>query len=236
MRFATPLIRGHLLRRYKRFLADIDLGGQTVQAHCPNPGAMLGLNQPGMPVWIEPNDDPRKKLNYGWRLSELPGGHLCGIDTSVPNKVVAEALKMRAVEGLDYDDFRAEVPYGTGSRVDFLLTGGPRDIYLEVKNAHLRRDEDWAEFPDCVTARGRKHLEELSAMVRAGHRAVMLFLVQRTDCTRFRLAADLDPAYAKACAAAQAQGVELFCYGTRISRDGVWIGGPLPLDPALRSG
>lgn len=232
MRFQTPLVPGRLIRRYNRFLADVTLeDGREVTAHCPNPGAMLGLKEPGLRIWLEPNDDSKKKLKFGWRLAELPGGHMAGIDTSVPNRVVAEALAARAVPALaDYDDIRAEVAYGTRSRVDFLARGtGLVDAYVEVKNVHLLREGDWAEFPDSVTARGAKHLRELGAMAEAGHRAVMLYLVQRTDCARVRLAADIDPVYAEAAAEASARGVEMIAHGTRITREGVWLDRPLPV-------
>jgi sugar fermentation stimulation protein A len=232
MRFPSPLLPGRLLRRYKRFLADIEVEGVgEVTAHCPNPGSMMGLDTPGLSVWIE-RALPERKLPFAWRLAELPGGHWAGIDTAVPNRVVKEALAARAVAELaDYGTVRPEVRYGARSRVDFLLTEpGLPDAYVEVKNVHLRRRGDLAEFPDCVTDRGARHLGDLAAMVAAGHRAVMLFLVQRTDCARFALAADLDPAYARAFDAATAAGVETIVYGTRISPEGVWLRDPLPLD------
>lgn len=233
MRFQTPLVPARLIRRYKRFLADVALEGSGAEAtaHCPNPGSMLGLAEPGMRVWLEPNDDPSKKLKYGWRLVELPGGHWAGIDTGVPNRVAKEALAARAIPELArYGTVRAEVKYGARSRVDFLLseTGLP-DAYVEVKNVHLRREGDWAEFPDCVTARGARHLAELSAMAAAGRRAVMLYIVQRTDCARFRLAGDLDPGYAEAFAEARNAGVEVVVRGTRIDREGVRIGDAMRL-------
>ncbi|MFD0982386.1 DNA/RNA nuclease SfsA [Tropicimonas aquimaris] len=234
MRFQTPLVPARLLRRYKRFLADAVLEdtGEQVVAHCPNPGSMMGLQDDGMRIWLEPNDDPRKKLKFGWRLAELPCGHWAGIDTAVPNRVVREALEARAIPALAaYSQVRPEVRYGEGSRVDFLLSEhGLPDAWVEVKNVHLRRTDDWAEFPDSVTARGAKHLRELSRMVASGDRAVMLYLVQRTDCARFRLAGDLDPAYAAAFDAARAAGVEAICHGTVIDRTGVGIGEPLPVD------
>ncbi|MBD3679917.1 MAG: DNA/RNA nuclease SfsA [Rhodobacteraceae bacterium] len=235
MRFPTPLVPARLIRRYNRFLSDAELeSGEVVRAHCPNPGAMLGLKEPGLRIWLEPNDDPKKKLKYGWRLAELPGGHWAGIDTAVPNRVVKEALEGRGIAELaGYAHVRPEVKYGVKSRIDFLLQQqGLPDAYVEVKNVHLRRDGDWAEFPDSVTARGARHLEELSAMAAAGHRAVMLYLVQRTDCERLRLAGDIDPTYARAFDAARAAGVEMLCYGTRISTEGVDLGEALPVDPA----
>lgn len=235
MRFQTPLVPGRLIRRYKRFLADIALEtGEEITAHCPNPGAMLGLKEPGLRVWLEPNDDPKKKLKYGWRLAELSDQHWAGIDTSLPNKVVGEALRTGQVSELAaYENIRPEVKYGTNSRVDFLLTGDNLpDAYVEVKNVHLRRQDDWAEFPDSVTKRGAKHLADLADVVAAGHRAVMFYLVQRTDCSRMRLATDLDPNYGRAFRLARQAGVEVICYDTSITVDGVTLRNALPFsDP-----
>ncbi|TRD22070.1 DNA/RNA nuclease SfsA [Palleronia caenipelagi] len=234
MQFPSPLIPARLIRRWNRFLSEAELAdGTIVRAHCPNPGAMLGLAEPGMRIWLEPNDDPKRKLKYGWRLVELPGGHMAGIDTAVPNRVVGEALRARGIPELAaYTTVRPEVKYGAKSRVDFLLTEPSLpDVYVEVKNVHLRRDEDWAEFPDCVTARGARHLQELGDMVAQGHRAVMLYLIQRDDCARFRLARDLDPAYGAAFDLAAERGVEALAYGTVITTDGVTLGRAMPLSP-----
>ena len=230
MRFQRPLVPARLVRRYKRFLADVVLegSGEEVTAHCPNPGSMLGLSEPGARIWLEPNDDPRKKLKYGWRLVELGDGHWAGIDTAVPNRVVREALELRQVPGLgSYVTVRPEVRYGQRSRVDFVLSGGGRDVFVEVKNVHLRREGDLAEFPDCVTARGARHLDELGDMVALGHRAVMFYLIQRTDCGRFALARDLDAAYGAAFDRAREAGVEALCYGTEITPQGVSLGPPV---------
>ena len=226
MRFQTPLIPATLIRRYKRFLADVRLAdGREVVAHCPNPGSMMGLKDAGLKIWLEPNDDPKKKLRYGWRLVELPDGHFVGIDTAVPNRAVRAALEAGAVPELAaYKSVRPEVKYGEASRIDFLLTqDGLPDVYVEVKSVTLMRQHGLAEFPDSVTARGTKHLAELGRMVAQGHRAVMLYLVQRTDCTRFTLAADIDPAYAAGYVAARAAGIEVICIGTKITPEGVWL-------------
>lgn len=235
MEFSQTLVRGTLLRRYKRFLADVMLDdGREVTAHCANPGAMLGLNAEGTTVWLEPVAAPPRRLAFAWRLAEVGAGHLAGIDTGVPNRVVREALLEGRVPGLaDYREIRPEVRYGESSRVDFLLRApGLPDAFVEVKNVHLRRSEDWAEFPDCVTLRGARHLRELAAVAERGQRAMMLFVVQRTDCTRLRLAEDLDPGYAAAFRAARAAGVEAVAHAARITRQGVWLGAPLPFtDP-----
>lgn len=239
MRFPSPLVPARLIRRYKRFLADAVLeDGDEVTVHCPNPGAMLGLREEGARIWLLPNDDPRKKLDYGWRLVELDGGHFAGIDAGLPNRLVGEALAEGRIPGLSgYSGIRPEQRYGSEqSRIDFLLSEpGRRDAFVEVKNCHLRREGDWAEFPDCVTERGAKHLRELARVVEAGGRAVMLYVVQRTDCARFRLAPDLDPAYAEAFDAARAAGVEVLCHGTDISPTGITLTGPLPVDPGSQS-
>ncbi len=229
MRFETPLVPARLIRRYKRFLADCRLeDGREVTAHCANPGSMMGLAEPEQKIWLEPNDDPKKKLKYGWRLVDHENGHFTGVDTSVPNKALRAALLAREIPELAaYETIRPEVKYGENSRIDFLLTQpGPPDAYVEVKSVTLSRQPGLAEFPDSVTARGTKHLGELSAMAAQGHRAIMLYLVQRTDCDRFALAADIDPAYADAFKTAQAQGVERLVIGTRISSEGVWVDTP----------
>ncbi|EEE36504.1 sugar fermentation stimulation protein [Rhodobacteraceae bacterium KLH11] len=230
MRFETPLVPARLIRRYKRFLADCTLeDGREVTAHCANPGSMMGLAEPGQKIWLEPNDDPKRKLKYGWRLVDHENGHFTGVDTSVPNKALRASLEAREIPELAvYETVRAEVKYGENSRIDFLLTQpGLPDAYVEVKSVTLSRQPGLAEFPDSVTARGTKHLGELAAMVAQGHRAVMLYLVQRTDCDRFALAADIDPTYAAAFETAQAQGVEKLVYGTRISPEGVLVGQPI---------
>lgn len=231
MKLPQPMLRGTLLKRYKRFLADIALeNGEEVTAHCANPGAMLGLNMPGLPVYVSKSDNPKRKLAYSLELAELPTG-LVGINTNLPNKLVAEALAQKRIPSLaHYDSFRAEVKYGKRSRVDFLLTSpGEPDCYLEIKNVHLSRQPQLAEFPDCKTERGARHLAELSKMVEQGHRAVNLFVVQRTDCTSFSYADDLDPAYAQAATEAKSAGVEIICHTCTITSFDISISGALPI-------
>ncbi|KIC45113.1 sugar fermentation stimulation protein [Ruegeria sp. ANG-S4] len=227
MKFTTKLVPARLIRRYKRFLADCTLeDGRDVTAHCANPGSMLGLAEPGTKIWLEPNDDPKKKLKFGWRLVDHENGHFTGVDTSVPNKALRMALQAGQISDLAaYQTVRPEVRYGENSRIDFLLTQPSLpDAYVEVKSVTLSRQPGLAEFPDSVTARGTKHLGELAEMAKQGHRAIMLYLVQRTDCDRFALAKDIDPAYAAAFEAAEATGVEKLVLGTLISPDGVLVG------------
>ncbi len=231
MYFQTPLMPARLLRRYKRFLADavLEKDGREITAHIANPGSMLGLAEPGTRIWLEPNDDPAKKLKFGWRLVDHENGHFTGVDTSVPNRALRAALMAGRVAPLaEYGMVRPEVKYGENSRIDFLLSGpGLRNAYLEVKSVTLSRQPGLAEFPDSVTARGAKHLAELTEMLHQGHRAIMLYLVQRSDCSRFDLARDIDPAYAAAFALAREAGVEVLCYDTQISPAGVELGAPL---------
>ncbi|MEO1292879.1 MAG: DNA/RNA nuclease SfsA [Pseudomonadota bacterium] len=220
MQLPSPLVKATLLKRYNRFLADCRLdNGETITAHVANPGSMMSLLLPEATVWLSHTDNPKRKLKYSWELIDLGDGALSGVSTAHPNRIVEEALRARAVEELAaYGEVRREVKYGKNSRIDFLLSeDGLPEAYVEVKNVHLRREGDWAEFPDSVTARGAKHLDELADMVAAGHRAVMFYLVQRTDCTRFKLAGDLDPAYFKAYERARAAGVEAICYDCRIA-------------------
>ena len=234
MDFPQPLQRGVLLQRYKRFLADIALDdGRHITAHCPNPGAMLGLNMPGLPCWVSTSGNPKRKLAHTLELVEVDGG-LVGINTMHPNRIVAEALAAGAIPELaGYDTVRPEVKYGVASRVDFLLTApGRPDCYLEVKNCHLSRGGGLAEFPDCVAARSLRHLVELTREIEAGNRAVMLFVIQRTDCDRFAAAADLDPAYAKGLIAAAAAGVEVLCYDCHIELNAVRLARSVPWRPA----
>ncbi len=229
MEFTTPLIAARLIRRYKRFLADVCLpDGTEAVAHCPNPGSMMDMADEGIKIWLEPNDDPRKKLKYGWRLIEQDDGHFVGVDTGVPNRVVGPALLAHQIAGLPpYDAVRAEVKYADKSRIDFLLSGAV-DTYVEVKSVTLSRTAGLAEFPDSVTARGAKHLEALTQMVAQGHRAVMFYMVQRTDCAALSLAADIDPAYAAAFARATKAGVQVLAYDCEIDPKGVTLRRPMP--------
>ena len=226
MRTDAPGPPGRLLRRYKRFLADVAFpDGATATVHVANPGSMLGLDVPGTRVWLSPARNPARKLHWSRELSEVDGA-LVGINTGHPNAIVAEALLAgRVPELAAYRQLRREVRYGRQSRVDMLLAGdGLPDCYVEVKNVHLMRTPGLAEFPDSVTARGARHLAELGDAAEAGHRAVMFFLVQRTDCDRFALAADIDPAYAAAWALARARGVEAICHSCTISKQGIELG------------
>jgi sugar fermentation stimulation protein A len=224
MNFPSPLVRGRLVQRYKRFFADVVLDdGTEITAHCPNPGAMLGVNTPGLAVWLSKSDDPKRKLAHTLELVQTAEGALTGVNTLHPNRIVAEALQAGLIPELrGYDTIRREVKYGEASRVDFLLTSPDRpSCWLEIKNCHLSRGAGLAEFPDCVAARSSRHLRELAAMTKAGDRAVVLFVVQRMDCDRFSACAELDPVFARTLGEVASEGVEVLAYACGIDEQGV---------------
>ena len=234
MNFASPLIRGRLIRRYKRFLADVMLDdGREVTATCPNTGSMLGLATPGSIVWLSVSDSPTRKYPHTWEMIEADlgaGPVLVGINTNHPNRIVAEAITAGTISELSgYTTLRREVKYGLASRIDILLENPSKPIcYVEIKNVHLSRTPGLAEFPDSVTERGVKHLVELSAMVAAGHRAVMLYLIQRADAESFAFAQDIDPRYVAAFEAARSAGVEALAYACDVKPEGIEIIRPVP--------
>jgi sugar fermentation stimulation protein A len=235
MRFQETLLEGRLIERYKRFLADVALdSGEVVTAHCANPGAMMGLKEPGSRVYLSRATNPARKLKYNWEFVEVAAGggplQLIGINTSRPNLLVAEALRDGRLEPFSrYDQVKPEVKYGRNSRVDFLLeTAGEPPCYLEVKNCHLMREAGFAEFPDCVAARSAKHLYELADMAAAGARAALVYVIQMS-ANRFDVARDIDPAYDKAFRHALAAGVESYAYVCRVSPWEVAIDRPVEI-------
>jgi sugar fermentation stimulation protein A len=240
MRLPSPLLRGTLIQRYKRFLADVRLAdGRVVTATCPNTGSMLGLTAPGSAVWLSESDSPTRKYRHTWELVEADLGKgplLVGINTGHPNKLVAEAIAASRVVALaGYPGLRREVKYGKNSRIDLLLECADKGLcYVEVKNVHLSRRHGLAEFPDSVTARGVKHLAEMSDMVRAGHRAVMVFLIQRSEARRLALARDIDPTYGAAFDAARAAGVEAIALRCRMSTEEIVVDRPVPIVEGVR--
>jgi sugar fermentation stimulation protein A len=219
MKFPSPLIRGTLIKRYKRFLADVLLeDGREIVAHCANSGSMLTVCEPGSEVWVSPAANPDRKLQFSWELIRAGRG-LVGINTMHPNKLAAEAIADGTIVELqDYATIRREVKYGRNSRIDLLLEspGGP-PCFVEVKNVTLARNKGLAEFPDSVTARGAKHLDELIDQVKLGNRAVMLYLAQRADCNNFTACHDIDPAYGKGLIKAVREGVEILAYACRVT-------------------
>lgn len=234
MQFPSPLITGSLVQRYKRFLADVRLdSGDTVTATCPNTGSMMGLKEPGQRVWLSTSDSPTRKYKHTWEMVETDlgaGPTLVGINTGHPNKLVAEAVEAKRIKELaGYASLRREVKYGRNSRIDLLLEDPAKGLcYVEIKNVHMMRKAGFAEFPDSVTERGAKHLAEMSDMVRAGHRAVMVFLIQRGDAKSLTLARDVDPGYGAAFDAAKAAGVETIAVRCKLSAQAITVDKTIP--------
>jgi sugar fermentation stimulation protein A len=232
MEFKSPLVRGKLIARYKRFLADVILDtGETVTAACPNTGSMLGLKDQGAIVWLSRSESVTRKYPHTWEMVERPGMGLIGINTAHPNGLLEEALLAQKIPELaGYGSLRREVKYGVNSRIDLLLEAvGKPPCYVEVKNVTLYRRANHAEFPDCRTDRGTKHLQEMSEMVRQGHRAVMAYVIQGGDPVDFAFTRDLDPTYVEAFIAARKAGVEAIALTCRVSPDKIEIVGTVPL-------
>jgi sugar fermentation stimulation protein A len=235
MRFISTLIPATLAKRYKRFLADVVLeSGDLTTVHVANPGAMTGLDRPLSRVWLSDSGNPLRKLPLTWELVETDlgsGPELVGVNTGHPHQLVGDAIDAGLIPELrDYRSVRREVKYGTNSRIDFLLEGPSRPpCYLEIKNVHLMRRPRLAEFPDCVTARGAKHLRELTAMMASGARAVMLYVIQIPSAERFAVARDIDPEYAREFGRACERGVEMLAWRCNVGLGGIEIAGPVPI-------
>ena len=235
MQFTDALLTGRLIKRYKRFLADVALdSGETITATCPNTGSMMGLVAPGARVWLSVSDSPTRKYPHTWEIVEADlgkGPFAVGINTNHPNKLVAEAIEAGVVKALKgYPTLRREVKYGKNSRIDILLECPVKGVcYVEIKNVHMMRTAGLAEFPDSITERGAKHLVEMSDMVRQGHRAVMVYLVQRGDAASLSLAGDVDPGYVAAFKAAKEAGVEAIALRCRVSPEEIAVEKAIPI-------
>jgi sugar fermentation stimulation protein A len=231
MNFEQPLLRGTLQRRYQRFFAEVDLdSGERVLAHCPNTGSMRGLVESGLGVYISRATNPRRKLAYTLELVDV-GTSLVGVNTGRANSLVKEALVQGQISQLlDYEKIKAEVRYGQNSRIDLLLEAATSQqrCYVEVKSVTLKEDRA-ALFPDAVTTRGAKHLDELARVRIQNHRAVMLYLVQREDCEYFTPAARIDPFYSDRLRSVMMQGVEMLAYSCQVSPTGIQVMRSLPI-------
>ncbi|MEM7069705.1 MAG: DNA/RNA nuclease SfsA [Pseudomonadota bacterium] len=232
MKFSVPLIETRLIKRYKRFLADVELpDGQIITVHCANPGSMRGLTDPGIRAWISDSQNPKRKLRYSLEMVEV-ASEMVGINTNHPNKIAREAIENGEIPTLAiFDVLKTEVKYGKNSRIDILLEG--EDIpstFVEVKNVHFSRTAGIHEFPDSVTARGAKHLDELAEQVKAGNRAVMLYVIQRNDGNIFRFAEDLDPNYVSAYRRAHKAGVEAIALTCKVSPNSIEVDEIIPVE------
>lgn len=230
----SPLQPGRLLKRYKRFLVDVELAdGTLVTAHCPNTGAMTGCVNTGARVWLSTSANPKRKLAHTLELVETDRGRVC-VHSSLANKVVAEALAAGAIPPLaDHTQCRAEVRYGQGSRIDFLLSGGAAPIYVEVKAVTLLLDEQLGAFPDAVSSRAQKHLDELETVVRDGARSALVFCVLHEGIQRVAPADHIDPAYGAALRRAVQAGVEVYAVATEVTPISLQATGLLPVQLSL---
>jgi sugar fermentation stimulation protein A len=235
MRFDSALIPATLVRRYKRFLADVVLDtGDVTTVHVANPGAMTGLDRPLSRIWLSDSGNPLRKYRCTWEMVETDlgsGPELVGVNTGQPHQLVAEAIASGLIPELrNYPSIRREVKYGEKSRIDFLLDGPEREAcYLEIKNVHLMRQPRLAEFPDCVTERGAKHMRELAQVRASGARAMLLFVIQIPSADRFAVARDIDPAYGAAFDRARAAGVETLAWRCNVSLGGIEMAAPIPI-------
>lgn len=231
IRFDEPPLEGRFLGRRKRFFADVELpDGSLLVAHCPNTGSLLGCKVEGAPVWLRDSRDPERKLRYTWQAVRV-GRAWVNVDTSLPNRVVAAAVEAGRIPALaGYEELRREVRYGTNSRIDLLLsTPGRPGVHVEVKSTTLREGRS-ALFPDAVTERGRKHLEELTRVARSGGRAVQLYFVSRADVDRLRPADAIDPAYGQALRRAADAGVELMAWKSAVRSRSLSLADEIPVE------
>ena len=225
MDFENELIPGVLIKRYKRFFADIKLGNKVVTAHCPNPGSMFKLLEKGNRAWITESNNQNRKLKYTLQIIEVDNTKFC-INTHITNKIVHESLEEKLVENLNsYNFIRPEKKFGSNTRFDFLLndTKNDKKAFLEVKSVTLSRKKGHAEFPDSVTSRGKKHLENLMLANKQGYESYLMFLIQIENCRSFGIASDIDPEYSRVFKDALKKNIKVLCYDCKFSNKGIKI-------------
>ena len=221
MNFNETLISGEFIKRYKRFFVDIKMGNNIITAHCPNTGSMMGLLKKGNKVWFSKSDNPKRKLKYTLQIFENQNSKI-GINTHLTNKIVFDALKKRSIKNfLKVDEIKQEVKFGENTRFDFLLIEKTKKTFIEVKNVTLSRTNKIAEFPDAITSRGLKHIEELLRAKQKGFEIYLLFLIQRNDCSKFQLAKDIDPKYCELLKKAVKKNLKILCYDCKFSPKGI---------------
>ena len=219
MKFKERLLQGILIKRYKRFFVDIKYQNETITAHCPNSGSMMGLLNKGNIVWFSESNNPKRKLKYTLEIVSVDK-QLIGINTQLTNKIVLEALNQKKIRNLDkFYNIKTEVKFSDKTRFDFLISNDQEKCFLEVKNVTLVRNDKIAEFPDAVTTRGAKHLKELIAAKKKGYESCLLYLIQREDCKTFKIANDIDQEYKIAFNMAIKNGVRILCYDCKLSNE-----------------
>ena len=223
MKFKERLLQGTLIKRYKRFFVDIKHQNKTITAHCPNSGSMMGLLYPGNKVWFSKSNDPKRKLKYTLEIIEV-NNKMVGVNTHTTNKIILESLKEKKIKSFkNFNNIKAEVKFSDKTRFDFLLTNDKEKCFLEVKNVTLSRSKSIAEFPDAITTRGTKHLNELSKAKKKGFDCYILYLIQREDCKSFKIADDIDKEYKSAFINALKNGVKVLCYDCKITNEGIKV-------------
>ena len=230
MIFKEKLISGEFVKRYKRFFADVKIKNQIITAHCPNTGSMYGLLNSGNKVWVSKSNNPNRKLKYTLEIIEKNRSKI-GINTISSNKIVHHALRNNLIkEFKDIKQIKPETKFGTNSRFDFLILNNKDNVFLEVKNVTLSRKEGVAEFPDAVTTRGLKHINELIKANKKGYKIFILFLIQRDDCSSFSIANDIDPDYSKALSKAVKNKLNILCYDCKFSSKGIKLNNKIKLN------
>jgi len=219
MQFKERLLQGTLIKRYKRFFVDIKYQNKTITAHCPNSGSMMGLLKLGNKVWFSQSNDPKRKLKYTLQIIEVDK-KMVGINTHLTNKIILESLKEEKIKPLSkFYNIKSEVKFSNNTRFDFLLTNDKEKCFLEVKNVTLTRQKGIAEFPDSITSRGTKHLNELINAKKKEYQSFMLYLIQRDDCESFKIADDIDYEYKIALEKAKNNGVKILCYNCKLNNE-----------------
>ena len=219
MKFKERLLQGTLIKRYKRFFVDINYKGKTIVAHCPNPGSMMGLLNKNNRVWFSKTDNLNRKLKYTLQIIEVEK-KMVGINTLLTNKIVLEALNNKLINNLiKFNNIKSEVKFSDNTRFDFLLLNSKEKCFLEVKNVTLARNKKIAEFPDSITSRGTKHLNELCHAKKKGYQTYILYLIQREDCNTFKIAEDIDKEYKIAFSKALKNGVRVLCYDCKLNNE-----------------
>ena len=219
MKFNKKLLQGTLIKRYKRFFVDIKYKDKIITAHCPNSGSMMGLLDKGNKVWFSKSNDPKRKLKYTLEIIEVKNEKI-GINTLLTNKIVFEALDNRKIKSLiKFKNIKREVRFSDKTRFDFFLSNNKEKCFLEVKNVTLLREKKVAEFPDAITSRGTKHLNELCEAKRKGFQSYILYLIQREDCDSFKIAKDIDEDYRIAFVKALKNGVKILCYDCKLNSE-----------------
>jgi len=223
MKFKERLLQGTLIKRYKRFFADIKYQNNTITAHCPNSGSMMGLLKAGNKVWFSQNNNPKRKLKYTLQIIEV-NKKMVGINTHLTNKIILESLKEKKIKSLiNFTSIKSEVKFSNNTRFDFLIYNDKDKCFLEVKNVTLVRKNSIAEFPDAITSRGTKHLNELINAKKKGYKSYILYLIQRDDCKSFKIAKDIDEEYKITYEKALNNGVKMLCYDCKLSNEEIKI-------------